>query len=308
MSMKITVLGAGAMGALFGGYLSQHNDVWLVEVDEQKVMKISKEGVRIREDGNTLTFWPGAVSDTSGLGEMDLIIIFVKAMFTRGALETNRHLIGKDTYVMTLQNGAGHDAVIREFAQEDHIIIGTTKHNSSVIEPGCVNHGGGGESTIGLLKGSSEVLQAMAENFTACGFETSVSDSVRESIWNKLFINTSASVMTGILQTNLGFLAESAFGWELVRKLIREAVTVANAGGMEFDEPEVEKTVRHLLENSHDGYTSIYADLRAGIRTEVDTISGSVVAEAGRLGVEVPYHEFVVGLVHAMEDKNRMQA
>lgn len=302
--MRITVLGAGAMGALFGGYLSQHNDVWLVDVDSQKVKRINEDGIRIREEGGTVTFHPFAVSDTCGLGEMDLIIIFVKAMYTRSALESNRHLIGNNTYVMTLQNGAGHDALIKDFVSEDHIIIGTTKHNSSVIDMGYVNHGGGGESTIGLLCGTSQVLQPIADNFTACGFDTELSDCVQEAIWNKLFINTSASVMTGILQTKLGFLADSIHGWLLVKQLVEEAVDVANAGGMNFKQEEVEHMVRDLLENAHDGYTSIYADLHNGIRTEVDTISGSVVNEAKRLGIQVPCHEFAVTLVHAMEDKN----
>lgn len=306
--MRITVLGAGAMGALFGGYLSQHNDVWLVEVDEQKVQKIRESGIRILENDKTVTFHPGVVSHTRDMEPMDLMIIFVKAMFTRKALEENRHLIGRDTYVMTLQNGAGHDAVIKEFVPEDHIIIGTTKHNSSIIEPGYVAHGGGGESTIGLIGGGSERLQSIADNFSRCGFETYVSDSVREAIWNKLFINTSASVLTGILQTRLGFLSDSGYGWELVRKLIREAVEVANKGGMHFQPEDVEQAVHNLLVNSHDGYTSIYADIRSGVRTEVDTISGSVVEEAQRLGVAVPFHEFAVGLIHALEDKNRMKA
>ena len=100
--MKITILGAGAMGSLFGGYLSQHNDVWLVEIDQKKVDKINQDGIKIRETDGDKVFHPTAVSSTEGLGEMDLIIIFVKAMFSRNALETNKHLIGKNTYVMTL--------------------------------------------------------------------------------------------------------------------------------------------------------------------------------------------------------------
>ena len=305
--MKITILGAGAMGALFGGYLSQHNDVWLVEIDQKKVDKINQDGVRIREAEGDKVYHPVAVSSTEGLGEMDPIIIFVKAMFSRSALEANKHLIGKDTYVMTLQNGAGHEQTILEFVDRKHVIIGTTKHNSSIIETGYINHGGGGASSIGLLDGGSEVLKPIAESFTECGFETGVSDSVKKSIWNKLFINVSASVMTGVLQTSLDFLKESPHAWVLVEKLAREAVKVANADGMGFDEEAVVKDVRTLVENAHNGYTSIYADLRDGMRTEVDTISGSVVNEAKRLGVAVPAHEFVVELVHAMEDKAKMQ-
>lgn len=304
--MKITILGAGAMGSLFGGYLSLHNDVWLVEIDQKKVDKINRDGIRIREPEGEKVFYPTAVSDTDGLGEMDLVIVFVKAMYSVSALERNRRLIGANTYVMTLQNGAGHERTILKFADRSHVIIGTTKHNSSIIDVGHINHGGGGSSSIGLLDGKSDRIQNIADNFSLCGFETDVSDSVRKSIWKKLFINVSVSVMTGILQTDLDFLKDSIHAWRLVERLIREAVAVADADGMEFDEEEVIRDVRTLVENAHNGYTSIYADLHNGTRTEIDTINGTVITEAKRLKVPVPAHEFVMELVHALEDKALM--
>ena len=304
--MKITILGAGAMGSLFGGYLSKENEVWMVDVNSALVERISASGVRIREKDGEGLYHPKAVTGTAGLGTMDLIIVFVKAMFSRSALEANRALIGPDTYIMTLQNGAGHEQVLLDFADRRHVVIGTTKHNSSLIEPGYVNHGGGGHSTIGLLDGGSSVLQPIADTFTACGFETSVSDEVLASIWNKLFTNVSASAMTAVLGTSLDFLKDSENAWKLVEQLVREAVKVANAEGLSFDEETIVSDVRTLVENAHNAYTSIYADIRDGRRTEVDTISGSVVQAARRLGVPVPGHEFVVTLIHALEDKNRL--
>ena len=94
--MKIAVLGAGAMGSLFGGYLSKYNDVWLVDVDPQRVNAITQKGITIVEKDGEQVFWPKAVTSTSDLGEMDLVIVFVKAMATEAALSQNRHLVGKD--------------------------------------------------------------------------------------------------------------------------------------------------------------------------------------------------------------------
>ena len=45
-------------------------------------------------------------------------------------------------------------------------------------------------------------------------------------------------------------------------------------------------------------------DLKQGRKTEVDTISGSVVRAAAKMGVPVPTHKFVVHMVHAMEERN----
>lgn len=85
--------------------------------------------------------------------------------------------------------------------------------------------------------------------------------------------------------------------------LAHEAVTVANAMGLGFDEAKVIADVEAVCDNAPNGYTSIYADLRDGRRTEVDTISGAVVEAAGNLGIEVPYHQMIVNLIHALEDK-----
>ena len=84
---------------------------------------------------------------------------------------------------------------------------------------------------------------------------------------------------------------------------MREAVAVANGDGMGFDVEEILGEIRALLKNSHDGYTSIYADLRDGRLTEVDTISGAVVSASHRNGVPAPSHEFIVKMVHAMENR-----
>ena len=92
----------------------------------------------------------------------------------------------------------------------------------------------------------------------------------------------------------MGYMLDDAHGWWLCERLIREAVAVANGDGMGFDAEEIVDEIRRLLVTSHEGYTSIYADLRDGRRTEVDTISGAVVSASHRNGVPAPSHEFIV--------------
>ena len=81
------------------------------------------------------------------------MILFVKSLFSRSALASNKGLFGKDTYVLTLQNGAGHDDILREYIAPERIIIGTTQHNASILGVGHVNHGGSGLTNIGPLTG-----------------------------------------------------------------------------------------------------------------------------------------------------------
>lgn len=306
--MKIAILGAGAMGMLFGGYLSGHNQVWLIDIDQKRIEKINADGVTVREkDGEDRVFYPRAAVSAAGLGTMDLVLVFVKSMFTVSALESNRSLIGPDTYLMTLQNGVGHETKLLRFADEGHVIIGSTQHNSSVIENGHVSHGGSGQTSIGLLNGHSDEIQCVAENFTACGLDCCISMEIKRQIWTKLFTNTAASSLTAILQVPLGFIHEDANAHKLMETMVKEAVAVANADcGDGFDETEVIEGVDAVCRNAPNGYTSIYADVKNGVRSEVDTISGSVVESGERLGIPTPCHRMVVTLIHAFEDKNRV--
>ncbi len=304
--MKIAVLGAGAMGSLFSGYLSRHNDVTVVDVSDVMVNAIKSNGVRIKEkDGSVTQCKPTAVNSSEGIGFQDLVIVFVKSMFTISALENNKNLIGPDTYLMTLQNGAGHESKLLKFADRKHVIIGSTQHNSSVIQPGFVNHGGSGATSIGLLDGNSDVLNPIAENLSSCGFECHTENNVQKQVWKKMFTNTAASSLTALFQVPLGFIHSDANANWLMRQLCREAVTVANSLGLGFDLDEVTDDVDRVCINAPNGYTSIYADLRDGRRSEVDTISGSVVEAAHDQNIAVPYHEMVVKCIHALENKNK---
>lgn len=304
--MRIAVIGAGAMGALYGGYLSRKNDVLLVDVNAAQVDAINQTGLTIREaDGSVTRCYPKAAVNTQGMEPVDVVVLFVKAMYSQSALKSNSSLIGPYTYLMTLQNGSGHEDMLLQFADRAHVIIGTTQHNSAVLGPGEIRHGGSGKTCIGCLDGSAQRLAHIAQAFTESGLETVCDDHVQRLIWGKLFTNVSASVLTGVLQVPLGFIAQDEHAWALCERLVREAVAVAAGEGIAFDAEEKVREVRAVCEKSPGGLTSIYADLRDGRKTEVDTISGSVVRASRKNGISAPTHEAMVALVHAMEAKKK---
>ncbi|MBR2699674.1 MAG: 2-dehydropantoate 2-reductase [Clostridia bacterium] len=302
--MRIVVLGAGAMGGLYGSYLSRNNDVTMVDINASVVEKINSQGFEVREpDGSSNIFHQKAVTSTDGMAPVDLIIIFLNSRFSETALNANRAIIGPDTCLMTLQNGSGHENTLGKFVPQENIIIGTTQHNANVGGPGITNHGGSGMTHIGCVTGSASRFQAIADNFTACGLQTDVSDDVQKMIWNKMFTNVSASALTAVLQMPLGYISTDPFAWDLCQKLIRETVDVAAALDMDFDYNEKVAEVKAVCDNSPNGLTSIYTDLKKGRRSEVDTISGSIVRAGEKAGVPTPNHSFMVALIHAMEDR-----
>lgn len=303
--MKIVVLGAGAMGSIYGGHLSLKNDVYMIDKKQELVDKINKDGLKINENESDIIYHPKAYSSSENVEKADLIILFVKSLYSKQALEESRNIIGENTYIMTLQNGSGHEDIISPYVPIERIIIGTTEDNGNILDCGYVKRGGVGKTNIGMLKPDNEsFLTELKTCFDSCGFNTVIHDNIQQLIWDKLFTNVSLSAVTGVLQVPMGFISQNEYAWNLANQLIKEALTVADAMGLKFDENTIVERVRNTSKSSPEGLTSIYTDLHNGRRTEVDTISGSVVRAAKKVGVNVPSHEFIVNMVHAMETKN----
>ena len=181
----------------------------------------------------------------------DLVILFVKALFSRAALEGNRGLIGPNTRLMTLQNGAGHEDLLKEFVDEDHIVIGTTEDNGAVLGMGHVRRGGTGVTNVGMLVEDKEgFLPQLKEAFDQCGFNVKIHENIQTLIWDKLFTNVSLSALTGVLQVDMGYIAANEYAWDLCCQLIHETVKTAAAAGLNFDEEKVREKVKNTSINN----------------------------------------------------------
>lgn len=190
--MKIAVLGAGAMGCLYGAYLSKKNQVLMIDSYRPQVEAIRESGIAVVETDGSESYYKENISAFLS-GEcpkkVDLVIVFVKSTNTETALEENRNLFSDETLVMTLQNGAGNDRKVAKYADSKNILIGTSKHNAINLGSGRTRHGGSGVTTIGSNAHCTEPLERVAEILRACGFEVTVSDDIQRIIWSKLFVN-----------------------------------------------------------------------------------------------------------------------
>ena len=304
--MKIAVLGAGAMGSIYGGHLSLKNEVYMIDKKQELVDEINNNGLKLFENDKDVIYRPNALTESKSIGEVDLVILFVKSLYSKTALMENSNIIGVNTYVMTLQNGAGHEDIISEFVPMERIIIGTTEDNGAILDTGYVRRGGMGKTNIGMLiPDKNGTLEKVKEVFDGCGFDTHIYSNIKQLIWDKLFTNVSLSALTGVLQVPMGYIAEDKYAWEMAVILIKEAMAVAEAMGLKFNEEEIIERVKNTSLSSPEGRTSIYTDLKKGRLTEVNTISGAVVKAGEKLGINVSSHKMIVNLVHAMENKNK---
>ena len=309
--MKIAVLGAGAMGSLYGAYLSRNNEVYMIDVNSKVVEAINQNGLILyeKEQNKDVIFPVSAVTNSKDLGIMDIIIVFVKNIYTISAIEKNLSLIGENTLVLTLQNGAGNDRDLERFVKKENILIGTTEHNCANLEPGRISHNSSGITNIGMVLYNIEILQQVSNIFKSCGINTEIYENIQEVIWNKLFINMSLNSVTAILQCKVGYLNENKDASQIVKMILSEAVDVAIADGTYFNKDEViQKVQKHIEDDFHDVITSMNQDVLNKRITEIDHINGAVVRAAKDYGIQTPYNEFIVCLLHAIEGTYKVKA
>ena len=301
--MKIAVLGSGAMGSLYGGFLSQANDVWLIDIWKEHVDTINRDGLRITEGNRDFIFRPRAVLSADEVGIAELAIIFVKSVNTAEALTGAKSLFGPNTMVLTLQNGLGNAEDILPYVGEDNLFVGTSTHGGTVYGPGHIFHARRDKTHVGVIKGSPTRAQRVVDALISGGFDADVAINVMDMIWHKIIINTAINGQTALLRVTNGFLKINPSANELARVMVREAAAVAAAEGIRLN-PEAIISDFFPLDPSipDDGNrSSMYQDVLNMRKTEVERINGAVMRLGAKHGIPTPYNHMVTLLINATE-------
>ena len=307
--MKIAVIGAGAMGTLFGGRLAQAgNDVTMVDVSSAVLEEIQKDGICL-EDESGMHQIPVKASKAEEIKEaMDLVILFTKTLYSRSAMESASAFLGTDTYVLTLQNGLGNIELIQEFTDIHHIIAGVTNYASDVKGPGKIASFGSGYVKVMSADGcQSPMLHRVQEELVRAGFCAEITEDVFAAIWEKVGFNAAINSTTAICHVPCGGIGAVAEGRMLAEKIAEETAMVANAYGIALSAQTIIQSLEHTYEAHKNHFTSMAQDVQRKRKTEVAYINGGIVQKAKEKGLQVPYTEAVYWLLRVMEDTYDLQ-
>jgi 2-dehydropantoate 2-reductase len=302
--MKVAVIGAGAMGSLFGAMLAEAgNEVWLYDIWTEHVQAINRDGLSIERQGKSRTVRLNATTDPEQIGQAELTIIFVKSTQTRIAAKTAQQIAGSDGSVMTLQNGMGNADLIAEAISPDRILAGTTSHGATMLGAGSIRHAGVGATTIGAWATTDPGRQRavkFADFFNRTGIETEAVDDVRRVVWNKLLINIGINAITALSGIKNGQILDLEITRALSRAAVEEAMAVARTLDIEIKEDAVD-IVFKVAEATAVNRSSMGQDVDNKRQTEITTINGFIVREAKRLGIEVPINFALTALIQTLE-------
>lgn len=299
--MKIAVIGAGAMGSLFGAWLSSVASVWLIDIDDAHVRAIRKRGLTVETPQNTLkTYFLQAVTPREELPiAVDLALIFTKSYDTENAAKTAEKVLDNIGIALTLQNGIGNHETLCRIIGSQRVMVGVTSQGGTLLGPGRVRHGGTGPT---YLSAHPERYAEIAETFNAAGIETHVSENLQGILWGKLVVNAAINALAAILRVSNGTLEKYGTTRSLMKKAVAETVLVAETCGISLPWEDPVSRAEEVCRATSNNRASMLQDILQGRRTEVRAIYGAIAEKAETLGIDAPYVRFLMEIIEALEE------
>lgn len=305
--MRYLIVGAGALGSVFGGLLQHEGHSVAFTGRGPHFEQITTQGLSIDGIWGEYSVGP-ATRHTDHSGQYEAIFLCVKSFDTQEACRRVSGLLAPGGIVVSVQNGLGNlEIIAREFGQE-HTIGARVIFGAQVMQPGLVRVTVYAEPVLVGATAAEYPRQTLAqavEHLDRAGIPTRQVDDILTQIWGKVLYNCALNPLGAILGVPYGVLGDDSDTRELMRLIIEEIYRVAAGRDITLGHAHADAYFSFFLENllpataSH--WPSMWQDLQAGRRTEIEALNGAICRYGEAAGVPTPYNDAVSRLVRFLE-------
>jgi 2-dehydropantoate 2-reductase len=312
--MEILVFGAGAIGSVFGGFLSAKHNVTLLG-RPWHLQEVKRLGLQINGIWGTHTFIrlelaAEAKPLRSRKPRYDLILCTVTANDTATVAKEIKRIAKDEAVVVSLQNGYGNIEALAKEIPIGRIMAGRVIFGAELM-PGVATVTVSADDVLvgeaGRTK-SLERAEEIAAVFTECGIKTKAVPDIERHLWGKLVYNCALNGLATLLDIPYGKLLLTPETKELMKAIVDEAYAVAKKKKIELDpatpQGYAQRLFKKLIPITSAHYPSMLQRVRHGHRTEIDHLNGAIVELGKKHKVPTPINEHVTQLVKAKERLN----
>jgi 2-dehydropantoate 2-reductase len=294
--MRIAVFGTGGVGGFFGGRLAHAGEDVTFIARGEHLRAIKAGGLKVESPSGDFVVFPAkATDDVTEVGEVDLVILGVKAWQVPEAAHAMKPLAGSRTTVLPLQNGV--DAVSQLVAElgSDRVIGGLCRIVSFVVGPGHIRHAGFTPSIIiGELDNRRTARTDTIEQvFKNAGLEISVAADIQVALWTKFLFIASFSGVGAMANAPAGVVRSDPKWRSLLLNAMEEIYALAHARGIKLPANSVDTVMASVDGLPEDATSSMQRDVAAGKPSELESQNGAVVRMAREAGIDVPTHTLI---------------
>lgn len=280
--MRVTVIGAGAVGCYVGGLLGiAGHDVTLLGRPAH-MHPIAARGLILDLPEGEKNSPVKAVTDAASLTPADLVLVCVKSADTENAGRELAPALGTDTVILSLQNGVDN-AERLSIVTGRPVVSAVVYVGVDMAAPGRVGYHGGGR----LLIGPSPQSEVVAAALTQAGIPTTVSATVQQALWAKLTINCAYNALSAVAQIPYASMMSVNGAKEVIEQVVSECQTVAHACNVTLPANMLQQ-VLDVAVLMPDQKSSTAQDLFRGRPTEIDFLNGYVVQKGRELNIPTP--------------------
>ena len=313
--MHIHIIGAGAMGSLYGGLLAQSgNQVTLVDWWQAHMNAVAAEGLQLSGiTGDAVralqaVYVPeGGEAEIADAGSGDVAIIFADANCTAKAARAAKRLLKEDGFAVTLQNGIGNIEALEAELGRGRVMGGLSYHSAAMLAPGHAVHTHRGPTWLDELSGEVESarIKQLAALLSAAGFEPTIVGDIMGQIWTKFIHNCAINPISAVAGLRVGEISRVAAADALQTRIIEEALAVVAAKGITLVDDDPMASIKKFCLAKFNK-PSMQQHMEQGRRTEIDALNSALVREGAVLGIPTPYNQAVTWMVTARQSE-RMQ-
>lgn len=297
VAMKIGIIGAGAVGLLYGGWLGKFHEVTMFPRTKEQARLLNEKGITVKGGMSPFTVSVKAQETPVSPGTQELVIVTVKQYDLSGAAAILKKM---DTAipVLFLQNGMGHLPLLEELPQE-RILVGTVEHGAARIDAVTVAQNGRGKTNLAFFRGNWEGIAALLETAPDV-FPFRLLPDYEIMLLRKCFANAMINPLTAVLKVKNGLLLTNPHYANVFRAVFEELIALFP----KLSRQEMWEEVTGICRNTKENESSMLKDVKKGARTEIDAILGFMLETAARKEKEIPVSAALYEMVKGMERRN----
>jgi len=298
--MKIAIVGAGGIGGGYGAALAQAGaDVTFIargaHLAAMKSKGLKVEGGR----GETHVSPTQATDDPATVGLVDVVLFCVKLWDVESAGQQIKPMVGKDTAVVTLQNGIDAHERLIPILGKSAVMPGVANISAVIAEPGLIRQTGTVMRMVfGELDGNKSARgEALAAACTEAGIDGVFSTAILTELWMKFILLASNASMMALTRLPIGKLRDDPDISPYFTAAYEEVVAVGRASGIAIPADAVDRTLNFNRNAPAHLMASMGADLLRGNRIELPWLSGKVIELGRKHGVPTPTHALLYAML-----------
>lgn len=304
--MKIAVMGAGALGGLFGARLAQVGHEVCLIARGAHLEALQRDGLRILSPkGDAHIKDIQATGNPHEVGFVDVVFFMVKNRDVESAAEAIKPMLGPDTLVVTCQNGITAWERLGAIIGADRVVPGVARAPGEIAEPGVIRHTAPLDILVfGEIDGSvSARCQQLCDALAEAGTTPQLTASILHELWSKFCGQSTLASLTALTGLDIGPLRETEASAELFRAAIREAHQVGKAVVPDLRDDILEHNWNFIQRLPPTMHASMLDDLRRGKPLEHEYLSGDVVRLGKEHGVPTPIHSVLYAALKPLADQ-----